>query len=131
MNDNIKYSKDLEWLKPFVDSAHKLVNLDAIKSIRSYKVKAGLKEQTYGSIIKTVNGECRININPYVWNKKKKKYIGETMSVVLDTLAHELSHIKHFNHNYKHFRTQSLILLKFSGIIKKLKIEDTSKRFNN
>lgn len=127
----IKYSKDLEWLKPFVESAGKLVNINSIKSIRSYKVAPGLKEQAYGSIIKTSDGKCRININPYSYNENTEKYNGITMSVVLDTLAHELSHIKYFKHTYKHFRTQSLILLKFSGIIKKLRIDDTSKAFNN
>lgn len=131
MKSKTKYSKDLEWLRPFVESASKLVNINTIKSIKSYKVTPGLKEQAYGSIIKLNNGECRININPYSYNDTTEKYVGITMSVVLDTLAHELSHIKYFKHNYKHFRLQSLILLKFSGIIKKLKIDDTSRRFNN
>lgn len=132
---DIRYSQDLEWLIPFVNSVKDLVPLHKIKSIKSYKVKKGLMERSYGSVIKEDN-EYSINLRIYLWHRKDKEYKNETIAIILDTLAHELSHVKQKNkdfakHDYKHFRNQALILHRFSCILKRLHIKDTSFGFNN
>lgn len=126
----IKYSKDLEWLIPFVNSVKSIVPTYKIKSIKSYKVQKGLTERHYGTIYKS-NGAYTINLKIYTYSKKQKKYANETYEGVLLHLAHELAHTKEWEHTYKHFKIQALILLKFSSIIKKNKINDTSEGFNN
>ena len=123
---NIKYSKDLEWLKPFVDHCCYSVPLHKIKSIRSYKVRSGLKVKAYGSTSKE-GSEYNINLNVYPFNR---------IAIILDTLAHELAHVKQKGKNFgkhdsKHFNNQANILVGFSYILKLLKVKDTSKLFNN
>lgn len=135
MKPNIKFSKDLEWLIPFVASVYHIIPLHKIKSIKSYKVQKGLSEQSYGSTIKG-DKYSTINLRVYSYNDNAKKYRSETISIILDTLAHELSHVKQSNkdfgkHDYKHFRLQSLILFTFSGILEEMGIKDTSRGFNN
>lgn len=134
-HNNIQYSKDLEWLVDFVESVRTIVPLQKLKSIKSYKVKKGLTEQSYGSVIKD-NDIYSINLRVYTYSHNFKQYKPETIAIVLDTLAHELSHVKQSNkdfakHDYKHFKIQALILRRFSDILKKLNIDDTSKGFNN
>jgi hypothetical protein len=135
MNNNIIYSKNMLWLKPFVDSASKHVDLSKIKAIKSYKVGKALNIRQYGSNIRS-NGTYTINILTHKWNNKKKRYSIETIAMILDTLAHELSHATQKGdnfgkHDYKHFKKQALILLRFSYILKQMRILDTSKAFNN
>ena len=133
--NKIKYSKDLEWLKPFVEHVKYSVPLHRIKSIKSYRVKKGLTERSYGSTIKDSN-KYTINLRVHLWNHTSQEYKNETMAIILDTLAHELAHVKQKSkdfakHDSKHFNTQAWILLGFSYILKVLKIKDTSKGFNN
>lgn len=135
MKHKIKYSKDLEWLMPFVESVNTYIPLHSIKSIKSYKVKEGLNERTYGSTIKRKK-KYTINLRVYHYDDESKTYKNEIIAMILDTLAHELSHVNQGNknfgkHDYKHFRIQSWILNSFSVILEKLKVDDTSKRFNN
>lgn len=132
MNSKIKISKDLEFLRPFIESAKGIIPLYKLLIVRSFKVRPGLEAQTYGSTLKhSIQDTYVINLRVYEWSKMKKKYKPETLTLVLDTLAHELAHLKYFNHSYKHFKTQALISLRFSDIIKKLGIKDVSARFNN
>lgn len=135
MRNKIQYSKNMLWLKPFVDSASKYAPLDKIIAIKSYKVAKSLNIRQYGSNIR-FNGTYTINILTHKWNDKKKRYSIETIAMILDTLAHELSHASQKGdnfgkHDYKHFKKQALILLRFSYILKKLGINDISKSFNN
>ena len=133
--NDIKYSKDLEWLKPFVEHYKHSVPLHKIKSIKSYRVKKGLTERSYGSTIKE-GGKYSINLRIYLWNRTSREYRYETIAIILDTLAHELAHVKQKGkafgkHDHKHLNNQAWFLVGFSYILKVLGIKDTSMGFNN
>lgn len=122
------YSKNMLWLKPFVDSVNDLVPTDRIMRIRDYRVRKGLESLAYGSRL-TYGNRYSINIEPATWNKTEKRYIGVTYQVILDTLAHELAHTIHLEHTPEHFQLQSRILLRFSRILKDNGILDHSIRW--
>lgn len=130
MKHKIKLSKDLKFLMPFIESAKSLVPLHKIKAIKSYKVNKKRISRTYGATMES-RQRYIITLRSAHWVPRDKDYTVETLSMMLDTLAHELAHVKYFDHSYKHFKLQMLILLKFSDILKKLNIKDTSCRFNN
>lgn len=124
----IKYTKNVLWLKPFVDSAARIMSLNKITHIRGYKVRKGCEEQAYGSTIYK-KGLYSINIkthNLIAYNK----HTGSPISMILDTLAHELAHVKAgFEHSPEHYELTCRIALIFSQILYKNGIIDTSKRF--
>lgn len=130
MKSKIKLSKDIEFLRPFIESAKSLIPLHKVKAIKTYKVNKRYMSRTYGATMESRQVYV-ITLRAAHWVPKDKGYTVETLSMMLDTLAHELAHVKYFDHSYKHFRLQMLILLKFSDILKKLGIKDTSCRFNN
>lgn len=122
------YSKNTLWLKPFVDSVSDLVPIERVVRIRDYRVRRGLQSNTYGSRV-SYGKKYSINIEQECWNKSHKKYFGTTYQIILDTLAHELSHTIHDDHSPKHFKLQCKILLRFSRILKDNGILDHSLRW--
>jgi len=127
LKNNIKYPKRFSWLKDFVESTDDLVPLYKLKRINAYKVKVGKNSLVYGSLTKR-DGVFNINLNMWDMNPSTKRHCLARLSIVLETLAHELAHMIHWEHDYKHFKLTALILLRFSAIIKKMKIKDISAR---
>lgn len=123
---DIKYSEQVLWLKPFVEEVKNIVPLYKLKSIKGYKVQRNKQEQSYGSLIKKDINNYTMNIKASSYDKRAKKYMDSSMSIILDTLAHELSHLIYWDHDWKHFNLQTKILAKFVKILKKHKILDTS-----
>ena len=122
------YSKRMLWLKPFVDSVGDLVPIDRIMRIRDYRVRKGLESLAYGSRL-IYGNRFSINIEPETWSKDSKRYVGVTLQIILDTLAHELAHTIHAEHTPAHFQLQARILLRFSRILKDNGILDHSIRW--
>lgn len=127
---NIKYTKNVLWLIPFVESASNLVPLHKITHIRGYKVRKRCQELAYGST-NYADGKYAIQVKIYDLTKRQE-YKGSVISIILDTLAHELAHVKTgFGHSPEHYRLTARINLKFSYILEKYGIIDTSKRIKN
>ena len=123
----MKYTKNVLWLQPFVESVEHLLPEHRIKIIRGYHVAKGLEEQTFGSTIKE-GRKCSINIRLKDL-VTKRKHSNSRIATVLDTLAHELSHVAHWEHTPEHFLLQAKILVKFARVLKKLNVKDTSLRW--
>lgn len=125
----IKYDKKLDWLRPFVHSIRDLVSIDKIHSIRGYSVAINKEEQQYASITaykKKYNINLRLTMNYYLTKQQKDMYL----STLLETFAHELAHLQHWEHNSDHFQLTAKILLRFSFVLKKLKINKLYQRPN-
>ena len=126
---NIKYTKNVLWLKSFVDSTKDIVPLHKITNIKGYRVRRGCEERAYGSTYH------KLEEDKYSINLKLQELIGYmeykgcTISIILDTLAHELAHVAGgWEHTPKHYKLTSCINLIFSTILEKNDIIDTSKR---
>lgn len=127
----IKLSKNIEWLRPFVNSVAHMVPLDKLKSIKGYRVQKNMEENQDGSLIK-YGGKyfMTIRIQNVPKPPKDMHYKNIRYANLLDTLAHELAHLVHWEHTAEHFRLQAQILLQFSYLLDKVGIEDTSFRWN-
>lgn len=124
----VKLSKNLDWLFPFLVSVEHLVPLHKLKNIRSYSVKNGLEEQAYGSIVRSRNNKSfSINLKTTINERKNKRKEPkpEFVARILETLAHELSHLVVWEHTSEHFALQAVILYEFAQVLKTMQIEDT------
>lgn len=97
--------------------------------LRGYRIKPNLTEQTEGSTIRDEDTKT-FNVNLLIasYIKETKKYRLKALHFMLDTLAHELAHTVHWEHTYKHYELQAKLMRRFSKVLKKLKIKDSSFR---
>lgn len=129
----MKIDKHLLFLKPFIEASSSLVDLKRIKAIKAYRVPSHLCERSYASILREGNNKTfTININLWKHVLKgtgKKKYVEkhkrQYLAFILDSLAHELAHVKYWGHPYGHFQLQVKIMAKFGKILRKMNIQDT------
>lgn len=125
----IKYTKNVLWLKPFVESAKDLVPLERLYGIKGYKVSKHLEETTYGSLTqygreKRLHMAIRImEIKKKPKTKRKEHKKGRCETILL-TLAHELAHLVHWEHVPEHFELQGRLVVKFYSVLKKSGIKD-------
>jgi hypothetical protein len=126
---NIRYTKNVLWLKPFVEASTSLVPLDKLKSIMGYKVKKGLSENSFGCLTK-YEGErkFRMSIRVHKYEKletsNKKEHKKVRCETILLTLAHELAHLEHWEHTPEHFKLQGELIIKFYEVLKESGIKD-------
>jgi hypothetical protein len=123
---NIKYSRDLIWLKPFVEALNisDILPLEKLKSIKGYRVTKGLDSQSYGSIITSNKRKYSINLETQIYSKKSQEYKDKSCEEILLTLAHELAHLVHWEHTPGHFRLEASILYYFSYTLQDLDINN-------
>lgn len=119
----IKYAPNVNWTKPFVESAQKYVSLGKIKRIRGYEVGEGKIERGFGSL--TRNGN-KYTVSLLLFENAEGKSM--VLGIVLEALAHELAHLKYWEHTPKHFALQAEIQVEFSKVAKSLGIKDMFKR---
>lgn len=127
MKREIKYTKNISWVKPFVESVKDLIPIKNITHVRGYQIKYNLNEVTQAStIVNNTTNDITINLLVKSYNKTKKLYKCHLIHYILDCLAHELAHTVEWEHTSKHYKIQARIMLRFSTVIKKLGIKDTS-----
>jgi hypothetical protein len=129
------YSKDLEWLRPYVDSVRKLVpHVEGVDSIKSYRISK-LKNESSEAWCHLQDGRFHIRLKNYyhivegrdikLVTEVKREYVAK----VLDSLAHELAHTTEWEHTPRHFRLQALILVQFSLVLEDQGVTDTWARW--
>jgi hypothetical protein len=134
-----RYSKATRWMKQFVDLAHDLVPIDRIQTVKIVTVPLEKRILTAACLLWDKGGYYAININLQKsdWEVvgenlyRKKKYKKDSLSSTLDSLAHELAHIKFKDHHPNHLVLQARILMRFAKHLKKLGVKDTSQAFDS
>lgn len=124
----MKYYKNMEFLKPYIESAKDLFPYKKFDVLKGYRVKKGKSEQTEGSIHMEDNGRFTISLLTASYYPQEKKYKNKTLHFILDTLAHELAHAAEWEHTPRHYEIQSKVSLRFSKVLRKLKVKDSSLR---
>lgn len=133
-----KFTKELEWLKPFYNEAKGLIpESKNIVRIASYKVPLHKDIMTEASCLKYENNRT-YNINLLSCNHlhmsidKELKIAyhqrARTVSDILVCFAHELAHVIEWEHTPRHWELEHKIALKFTKVLKKQNYKDTSTR---
>lgn len=121
----IKYSKDLAWLAPFVDSARHHVPLHLLTSIRGYRVPIGRIEHSDASI---KFHKQRYSIMIQAYEQHGKKHVASMIETVMLHVAHELAHLVHWKHTTEFARLMSTIFSIFVEHLDQYGIPDIQKR---
>ena len=125
MSEHIKFSKNTEWLRPFIVASGKYVPIEKLRKVHGFRVAKGLEEQVDGSILKW-NGKFSINLRMQNLKEDKKKYQNVRYEALLVVLAHELAHMLEWEHTPEHFRLMTQIMRRFVRVLRNLPVEDTS-----
>ena len=138
----IKYIGDMEWARPFVESARDLFPYERLKEIRGYRLPVSLEAQIDGQTHAYSNGTFSITIRRYYRKryrptkasgsrkkrKKQYKHAPVFLAELLQTLAHELAHTanaKTWDHTPDHLELELRIMRRFLTVVRQLGIKDT------
>lgn len=131
MKKNIKYWPNVRWLSPFIESVAHLVPIERLSYIKGYKIRRNFEPAQEAQIIKTLpNGKCVITIKVIKYDKRLKKHVNAYIANVLESLAHELAHLTHWEHTSNHFRLQAEIMMKFCNVMDEIGMTDTGVRID-
>lgn len=131
----IRISSELEWLLPFVESAHGIVNVKKLSRLTAYRVPFRKEPKVAGVCTRwSVDGRVtdwsisllthdRIKI-PSSRRKPKYRYEPIDAGTILESLAHELAHLSGLEHDPGHTDRTARILDRFVGVMEKLGIDD-------
>ena len=128
----ITYSKKTDFLHEFILCAHGLVNLDKLKTVKDFRVPVTKNIRTEAQLHYYDPKNFTLTINLYNHGVNAK---GKTVSVrkyfaqVIDGLAHELAHLKHFDHGPDHSILQAKIMLRMYRLAKKKGMTDMWQRW--
>ena len=122
----MKIAKNVKWIEPFVDAVAHLLPMHRLIQIRGYKVRKGVADICWGSITRDDGHKFEINLKIFEKKHKYDKHKRSRYEMVLQTLAHELAHMVHWEHTPDHFEFQSKLMLRFSNVLRKEGIKDHS-----
>ena len=89
-----KFSKELVWLKPFIESVDHLISTDKIKSVKGFRVPFNKEQNVLGRTTKYL-GKYTITLLTY--QQRFDEHVPELIENILITLAHELAHLRHWD----------------------------------
>jgi len=134
----VKYDRDTEWLAPFVEAARGLVDVDRLKAVLRIHLHKNRAKQA--EAICTIEPNRMFTIRMYMttteferlpnglWKRGGPKSC--RLYNVLETLAHEMAHMKHFDHPPRMFATQAKIMKRFAKVADTLGLVDLEMRHN-
>lgn len=117
-----RISKDIQWLSPFIQLARGLVPVDRVREIRSARTPLDKIERSVATCRRLPGGFYRITIKTHYQREKgagdgtftRTGYARHNRFYLLDSLAHELAHVKHWDHTPQHLLLQSKLLSRFA-----------------
>lgn len=126
---------NLQWLTPYLKAVAHIVPLDRIKTIKGYRVPLHHIENQEGALTRYKHKKKVTIALLTQMHKIKKAHIGELKIAVrhvdmvkdpvfqeriLCTLAHELAHLIHWEHNRRRFELETRIYRVFGRVMLKL-----------
>ena len=127
-----KYDKHTHWMKPFVESADGLVKVDKIRALLRIKAQEDRGQASLAICTKEHDGTYTIRMYTVIRDHKRlpnglwksKPFTSMRVYVILETLAHELAHLRHFRHPPEMFELKARLMKRFAKVAKDLGITD-------
>lgn len=130
MARHTKYNDTSIWLRPYINSVAHLIPLDRLDMVKGYKVLKNKEINQHGQIIMDLKTKrFVITLRTMKYSKADRVYKNEYITTVLETCAHELAHMVHWEHTPAHWKLQATIQTEFGHVMEKLGVEDTQVRF--
>lgn len=127
----MKYSKNMLWAQPYVESVEDLFPHKRVGKLVGYRVAMDKEEVTEGITLKGDDGRFDIRIR--LFNKIKYRensrtryrYRANYLGSLLNTLAHEIAHTVEWEHTVDHMELELKIMRRFLRTAKRLGVTDT------
>ena len=128
-----RITRNIAWLHPFIKAASDLVPLDRVRMFYGYKVPLNNRSLADASTTKHSDGTftiCleylgRVQVKSGKTTFKYVSYSNQFLAEFLNSLAHEMAHLKCWEHTVKHYKLQLKIERRFVSVLKKLKVKNT------
>lgn len=114
-----------KFFLPYVNSVKDLVNLKKLTRIKGFKVSLNKSEQIDGQLTRYLSDNTHV-LTIRTHTITNGEYRKRTLEAMLFTLAHELAHLKEWDHCVEHYALQLKILNRFTKVLKKQNITNTA-----
>ena len=131
------------WLHPFLEVAQEYVSFNRFRAIESFKVPLEKTHRAYGRCLHyEYNNTYKIRLlthraryRPRVKGRcdrqfKAAYYTALSIETILETLAHELAHIKYWEHSLAHHRLTCELHLAFADVCVKIGEKDLQRPYS-
>lgn len=127
---NVKLSTELEWLKPYLKRVKNIIPVHKLEKIISGKPREEQIQHSHAQLVTEYNpntGHTKrryITLNLYYMKSRKLKPTlrsKEPFSKIdlLETLAHELAHLKEYKHTPQHKKLENRLCTIFMNMLEK------------
>jgi len=112
----MKYLKNTHFLEPYINSVEDLVPITKLISIKAYRIRLDCWARQDGVLEDVGNGRIKMRVRLWSPNSSKTRHVPIRWYYLFDTLAHELAHLKEWEHTPRHYRLQSELMRRFARV---------------
>lgn len=113
-------SKDIEWMRPYIELAKSIVpKIEYVRRVSSRKVSYNRKQLIHGIIHYVDKKHYKICLYTNYKDRATGVITDHSTISLLSTLAHELSHLEDFEHTPDRMKLECKIASKFMTKLKK------------
>ena len=131
-----RFHKTVKWLEPFFQKAKGLVPLHKVHVVKGFVIPLGKIECIDGQMTKYEGGKIVITLRTHNQiqranqNGTNTSYIHKRRMIcdILLTFAHELAHLKEWEHTPEHWELECKIIRRFISELKRRDIKDVTTR---
>jgi len=114
-----EFAPGVAWLEPFYEEVKDLIpKRKIIHTVKGYSTKIGQIPTLGATHTNRLEKEYDITLKAWTiyYDGRRSPYLAYYM---LEVFAHELAHVKHWDHNAAHMRLTSRILTRFAAYAKR------------
>ncbi len=125
-----RFYKNVRWLEPFFAKTKGLLPLHKVELVMGFQVPLDRCEIINGRCLKDDQGRCTITLRimNQVWRVNMNstftgvKHTRRSIYSILCDFAHELAHVKHWDHTPEHWELECRITRRFISELKRREI---------
>ena len=115
-----KFTKNVKWLEPYYEDSKHLLGPHRLDRVMGFKVSPKKEARTDASIIIQSAGNVTITIRTH--SNFKRQSTPRNIGSLLLAFAHELAHLKYWDHCEKHWQLQCYLMQNFTSTMRILGI---------
>jgi hypothetical protein len=124
MRQVTKLSKNVRWLAPYLRAAKGLVPTHRLKAIGGFTARPANDQIHVGWTLTDDMKSFRMLLA--LGFRERGRLFRYRLNDVLQTFAHELAHMVHWDHSPKHWALEARIAARFARVAKRLKVKDVT-----
>jgi len=118
-----RFTQNVKWLEQYYEDAKHMLGPHRLDKVMGYTVPSNKKALADGRITIYPDDRAVISLRTHGARPKGKQQ-SKTVGAILMVFAHELAHLKYWEHNEKHWQLQCYLLQNFTHTMKVLGLSD-------